>query len=231
MRIEKIPIYKFDELSDEVKDKVITKFREGNDFPFLSDDLEEELKSLLEENKIEVLDGLKLYYSLSYSQGDGVCFVGNFKYGKCRISIEHKSNYVHYKSVNISIELYDDIDEEENEIYLSPKEHDDVLDEFKSIYKTICNKIEKDGYSIIENENTEEAIKDVIECNEYEFYKNGAIFIPSNVILPNNVTCPNCKKDTLIVERIDDIVNSQCNNCGFCGSEKLSFEDMMALDH
>ena len=81
-------VYNFDELKAEAKQNAIDKWYEREDYPMLDDDLTESCKALLEEKKI-THDGLKLYYSLSCSQGDGLCFIGNFKWKKYRVSIKH----------------------------------------------------------------------------------------------------------------------------------------------
>ena len=47
----------------------------------------------------------------------------------------------------------------------------------------------------------------------------------------NNITCPNCKKDTLFVEEKEGWADGYCDTCGYSASKKLSFEDTMALDH
>jgi len=176
MRTVEINIYKFEELSNAVKEKVVNRFRDNNDTPFLKDDLEEELNRLLKENNIEVINNCDFYYSLSHSQGDGVCFVGQFKYKKYRIAVNHKGHYYHYKSVNFEYEYYEPYDKEGNEIVMTYDEHKAISDEFSSIYKDICRKIEKLGYDIIETENSEEHIKEDIKANGYEFYDNGDIY-------------------------------------------------------
>ena len=47
--------------------------------------------------------------------------------------------------------------------------------EFKEIYFKICDELEKEGYNFIEYEDSEEAIKETIEANEYKFRENGEI--------------------------------------------------------
>jgi len=174
MRQKLVSIYKYDELSDKVKEKVLERHREHNDFPFLSGDLKEELNTLLEEHKIETQQNLNLYYSLSYSQGDGCCFIGDFIWNNYRISIKHIGNYYYSGSVNINIDSK--FDSEGEDVEITDEENTTAYNEFKSIYKEICDKVESSGYAIIENENSEEYIKDSIEANEEEFYENGNRF-------------------------------------------------------
>jgi len=174
MELKQIEVYNFEELSDEVKEKVLNKFREQNEYYFLEENLNEELNILLEENGIKPTGETNLRYSLGYCQGDGVSFTGNFKFKGFDFIIElgHLSNlYSHSRTTDISTaDEYDDngdITEELREIREK---------EFKNIYYKICDKIEKVGYSHIEADDSEEAIKENIEANEYKFLSNGDIF-------------------------------------------------------
>jgi len=152
MRTETIKLYQFDELSDEAKEKAISKFREDLDFPFLEEDLNKYLKQLLKENKIN--GEPKLMFSFSYCQGDGVCFTGTFKWKNYLISIVHNDNYFHKHSTDIFMETAFG-----NEVRA------EVYDEFKELYFDLCDKVEKEGYKII------------VEINDYEFKENGEWYI------------------------------------------------------
>ena len=176
MRQETVNIYKYDELSDKAKRKVLERYREHNDFLFLSNDLKEELNTLLEEHKIEVQQNLQLYYSLSYSQGDGCCFVGDFIWNNYRISIKHDNSCRYYHNQSVDININSKFNSNGEDVEISSDEENVAYNEFKNIYKEICDKLEDSGYAIIDNENSEEYIKDSIEANEEEFYDNGDIF-------------------------------------------------------
>lgn len=118
-------LYTFDELSQEAKDKARAKYNENNEYYFLGDNMAERLHELLEENKIKDLNdtskaGTKptpVFYSLSYSQGDGAMFEGNFV--------------------------------------------------------KICKELERYGYSLIEEEDSEESFADTCEANGYTFLSDG----------------------------------------------------------
>lgn len=173
MELREIKVYDFEELSKDTREKVLDNFREQNDFYFLEDDLNEELNQLLEDNKIKVLDKPILRYSLSYSQGDGVSFCGLFEYKgfDFRIVEGNLSNlYSHKYTTDININYYDegdDLNEELSEI---------IFNEFREIYFNICDTLENSGCSQIEHENSDEAIKENIKLNEYEFLENGDLF-------------------------------------------------------
>ncbi len=171
MRYVEIPIYKFEELDRNIKEKVLSRFREVNDMPFLEDTLMERLEELLKENSIEVLSNLRLLYSLSHSQGDGVCFTGSFKYKDYITVIEHRGVYYNTESVSFLSSCCDRGDED------SMTSDADPYDEFIDKCTEICSKLEKIGYEIIEYENSEEHIREILECNEYEFFFNGNILL------------------------------------------------------
>lgn len=166
---KEITLYNFNELSKEVQKKVIKRFQEKEEHFFLSDDMKETLKELLKENNIK--GEAKLYYSLSHSQGDGVCFVGEFEYKDVTLYITHRGHYYHSNSVIIEAQetknLGYHIDEEEP-LYKQ-------VQEFEVIYQTICKKLEKFGYGCIESDLEESNIIDNIEANGYTFRDSGEI--------------------------------------------------------
>lgn len=169
MRKEAISVYRFEELKPKVKEKVLNIFREQEEHCFLSENLTEFLKDELEKNKIIYNDSLKVYYSLSYCQGDGFCFIGNFKYKGYDVAIKHNSRYYNERSTEIYIyklnKEYDKIEAEEK-----------VYNKFKELYYSICQNLEKIGYEEIETDLSEDNIKENIEANDYEFLLDGSIF-------------------------------------------------------
>ena len=159
MRIIETKIYTFQELSIESKEKAIEKYYENEDYYFLSEDLTESCKEYLTKNECAFRD-IKLYYSLSHSQGDGLCFIGEIeKDGKC-MKIQHTGRCYHSKSVSM---IY--WDEEGNNI--------DEVQELKDIYFDICNKLENEGYSIIEYRMDNEEFCEFSDENGYEYTEDG----------------------------------------------------------
>ena len=156
-------VYKFRELSPEVKQKVIDKWYEAEDYPFLKDDLEEILSQILADEKIEAEDGPELYYSLSCCQGDGACFTGKFEYKGRYVLITHRGHYYHSRSVDFEFmnEEGELLDDDEN---------------FMELYRKICAKIEKEGYKILEYRMDFSEFEEYCEENEFEFLKNGEMF-------------------------------------------------------
>jgi len=183
MEEKTIKVYDFEELQEDIQEKVLNSFRENNDFYFLEEDLTEHLEEELQKHKIKAVDKPKLRYSLSYCQGDGLSFVGDFEFKGIRFYLREgnlSNYYCHSNTININMEYeynqdYDeDFTEELQE--LKEKENEKIEEEFTEIFHNICKTLEKVGYEHIEYENSEENIKDYIEANEYKFLENGAIF-------------------------------------------------------
>jgi len=158
-------VYNFDELERDIQEKVLNKFRENEDFPCMSEDLSYELETLLKIYKIKYNDTPKLYYSLSYSQGDGVMFEGTVYWKSYVAIIKQSGHYYHYNSKEIELfSIKTDKDASEK-----------VYKEFNGIYVDICQKLEKIGYDNIDYILDEKNITENIEANEYEFKENGVL--------------------------------------------------------
>ena len=171
MEIKKIKLYTFEELNDETKEKVLQRYRDNNDYFFLEEFIKEELNFLLEKHNIKAdADNLELRYSLSFSQGDGVSFVGDFEYKGHNFysRLGHLSNY--YCHSNTTDITTDDDDENED---ISQEIKELLLNEFEELYQTLCGDLEKFGYDVMESEDSEENIKERLEENEIYFRENG----------------------------------------------------------
>lgn len=170
MRTIKKTVYKFAELGKEVQGKVIENFYVLEDYPFLEDYLNERLVEILKENNITI-DNVSINYSLSYSQGDGFCFMGEFEKDNKTIKITKSNyNYSHYKTVNIDI--YKDDEDGYREL---EDEDEDYFDNFKALYKDICYALEKIGYAEIEFKMSSEDFADFSDSNEYEYFQDGTL--------------------------------------------------------
>ncbi|MAG77177.1 MAG: hypothetical protein CL811_10515 [Colwelliaceae bacterium] len=164
MRTKTINVYKYEELSEKAKEKALDWYRETNDYPFLYENLEEDLKIVLKDSKIRIVSDFKLFYSLSHCQGDGLCFVGVFDWKHYKVYIEHIGNYYHSNSVKIVIETR-----------FGNEAKEEVYKKFTEMYKELCDGLEKRGYDEIDWEDSEDTIKDTFECSEYEFDENGEV--------------------------------------------------------
>ena len=164
MQTKTYNVYTFDELSDEQKEKARDWFRDGNEYHFLGEAMDEHLQDLLLENKLKC-DEPKIMYSLSYSQGDGAMFEGTVYFKSYYATIKHAGHYCHYNSKDIEI----------NSVKTDKEASDKVYKEFNDVYVDICRKLEKYGYDYIEYEDSDEVVDDIINANEYEFTSDGKI--------------------------------------------------------
>lgn len=161
-------LYKFSELSDKAKERALNKFNEYNDFnDILLEDLDQWLLFRLKENNIAI-NNYKILYSLSYSQGDGVCFTGNFEWNGYDIKISHTGRYYHSRSVGFEITK-----EHEDESY---EVSDEIYEEWRVLYQSICYDLEKNGYETIDYETSEEHFNELCEINDYMFFDSGEMF-------------------------------------------------------
>lgn len=159
-------VYRFKELSKEAKEKAIEKWYEHEDYHFLAEDLKESCKALLEQYKVKY-EALELLYSLSYCQGDGLCFTGNFEYKKRHYKIEHHYRYYFARSVEIT-----EIKDEEEEYF---NFQDDKDNPFIKLYLKIAKELEKEGYGILEYRMDEKEFNEHCERNDYWFTEAGEI--------------------------------------------------------
>lgn len=162
METKKINVYSLNELEEEIKQKVLKRFREEENFWFLKEELKEELKQKLFKNKINYFDDLKISYSLNYSQGDGFCFYGTFEKDNITYKIKPDGHYSHYNS---------------KEIYAYNDEGEEIEDteDFNILFISICKELETTGYEIMEETLKDKNLIETIEDNDYVFFKNGEI--------------------------------------------------------
>ena len=198
MRNVNVDVYKFDELSDTVQKKVIAHYRDlwGNIF---NDELEIDMNNEFD-NYVDDLN-LTLSYSLNSCQGDGVSFTGTIE-GKKEIlklanlvynnnipreilrlinwGIIYKVNfdrigsyYVHKYTVDIEVIDNYNMDNDYCRITETMLEFEKSI---KDWYLDVCSRLEKFGYSVIDNLNSDDNIKDGIIANDLEFFADGSDF-------------------------------------------------------
>jgi hypothetical protein len=195
-------IFKFDELSDESKKNAIKEIQKStllesdqeisyNDFTI---NTQYELKNLKFED-------VRLEYSLSYCQGDGLCFTGCIylsdlikleefkKYSNekelknitrilkvCdpKIEIKKRNNhYTHNRTVYFEHDFYNA--KSKNSKIENLLDH--VLDQnFKYSYMNITDKYEKEGYSIQEYYWNDSNVIEYITNYDIDFLENGKIY-------------------------------------------------------
>jgi hypothetical protein len=191
MQTVNIEIFKFNELSEAAKETAIEQYRNSIDdvLWYFSDDINEQLR---EENITLKKNGLQ--YSLNYCQGDGLSFAGEFDVQKMvkmalpnlsekRQNVVNECIYSLYSSGNTGHYCYaskNDIDIEYNYPNLDYNKHSnltalcEIVVEFtKDYYIALCNKFEKQGYSEIEYQYSNEGIIENIIDNDYDFTIDG----------------------------------------------------------
>lgn len=156
-------IYTFEELSKGAKEKALKYHNEGYaEYPFLQDDLREYIHEKLTE-KGYTHDTLLPLYSLSYCQGDGLMFEGNITDMEGNsYTVKHSGHYYHERSTSIS-----GTDKDGEEI--------DTKDFEENIYIPICKEVAQMGYSIIEEQQSEEYFQNLCDANEYTFLADGTM--------------------------------------------------------
>ena len=187
MKTYELLVYQFDELSNEAKEKAISQWYESEDYPFLSENLTEIITECYDTEK--VFSDIKLCYSLSYCQGDGLSFSASFDFEKWLqrytfqdfkkralidiYTVEIKQNtghycYAHEGCVNGEACYMNTI-----ELRNLDQLFETVLDDIKAYYLEVCKQTEKAGYSELEYRMSFEEFSDLCECNGYNFDENG----------------------------------------------------------
>jgi hypothetical protein len=154
-------------LSDEAKQKAIDNEREAiqeSGFEWLPDDMQYKLDELLAIHKLKANGTPKVYYRLSYSQGDGAMFEGTFQWRGYEVAIKQAGMYYHSNSKHIYIET-----RYGNEAKQS------VYDEFDELYTDMSRELERYGYDVIEDAESDESIVEILKANECEFYEDGSM--------------------------------------------------------
>lgn len=194
MRTIRTKVYNFNELSNEAKAVAIENFK--NNQEVCLDFFNEECTEQIEEAGF--FDDVKLQYSLSYCQGDGLSFscskvkeslllsffveiLGKNKEKTAKIIIENcifentgnNGNHYCYASKN-DIEFI-------CENYKSDIDNIDAIvsqveNKLQILYIDLCKKLENQGYSEIEYQRSDEAVMESLIENGYEFTIEGNKF-------------------------------------------------------
>ena len=187
MELRTYKVFKFEELDEATKQKAIDKWYEAEDYPFLEEDIRAELEHL---DTFKLFSDVRLQYSLSYCQGDGLSFSAQIdleaylkskKWKEKSIKKLTDEVYKFYSKGNQGRYSYaskSDIEYETqgNVIHERIEAKLDVLkDEIAEYYLNICRKLEKYGYSILEYRMDFKEFAEHCEANGYMFTENGQI--------------------------------------------------------
>ena len=192
-------VYKFNELSDEAKDKAIEDYRQdGFDYEWW-DFIFEDAK------RMGALMGItveNIYFSGFFSQGDGACFEGSYEYQKGSVKAirdetgdsdkdltaiakglqaEQRRNFYGLSASvkqrgHYNHELCTEIDVQDNRDNAPWQVSDEVEEAIKDLLRDFMRWI----YRSLDREwdymNSDEQITEAIEANEYDFLENGKMY-------------------------------------------------------
>ena len=165
MKIKKIKVYDYKELSKVAKERAYKDWRADVEHDFLGELMGEKLDELLKKYKIKS-ENAETYFSLSYCQGDGAMFYGEFEWKKYTIYIKHSGRYYHSNSKTIEIQETKDLGMHIDDEY-EPEGKNNIYTKFEAVYQKICKELEDFGYKCIEDEESLEHFLDV--CNDYQY--------------------------------------------------------------
>ena len=191
-------VFKFDELSDEAKEKAIEKWNEdGLDYEWW-DYVEEDAK------RMGALMGItvdKMYFSGFWSQGDGACFEGSYEYVKGAVkaimteapsdtelhriakdlqdiqrrnfyglsaSVKQRGHYSHEHCTVIDVS-----DGRENAPWqVSDETEEAIAEALRDFMRWIYRNLERE-YEFI---TSAEEVAETLRINEYDFLENGRMY-------------------------------------------------------
>lgn len=187
-------LYKFDELSNEAKEKAIEKHREFDSEMWDPESVLDDAKEIAGLMGIEID---KTYYSGFWSQGDGACFTGVYSYRKGSVKavkhyapmdtelhriaqglqdiqksnfyglsavVDHSGHYYHELCTHISVERSAD-----NYQDMTADAEQEITELLRDYMQWIYSQLEKE----YEYQASEPAIIENIEANDYEFDEFG----------------------------------------------------------
>ena len=195
MRNVNVNVYEFDELSKDVQDEIIARYRDR-----LVNVLNDDLGVIMNSELNNYTDNLnfELRYSLNCCQGDGVSFTGSVE-GKeellvlANIVYDNKipknilrlinwniiykidfarSNYHYVHKYSVQINIIDDYNTNKDYCHINR-----AITEFEKAinkwYSQVCDTLEKFGYGTIEVLYGDNNIRCYINENSLEFYGDG----------------------------------------------------------
>jgi hypothetical protein len=197
---DKQKVFRFDELTEEGKEKAIENLYDVNVDHDWWDFAYENAKAIAALMGIEID---KIYFSGFSSQGDGACFEGSYSYQKGGVkavkdyapldkelhriakelqaiqrtrfytitaSVKHSGHYFHEFCTNVSI--YESNPSWDSDYSTDAKTADDLTEALRDFMSWIYSQLEKQHDYLT----SKEAIIETIEANEYEFTAEGKLY-------------------------------------------------------
>ena len=177
MKEIKIKIYKFEELSDEAKEKAMNWWRETDDLPMLKEDLTEEAQNLLDNITkndnipLGAFEVKKVYFCLGFVQADYVTveYSGEVTDNDNVISTFEVEGYELKHQFNPDISIYGDFEEEEEKYKL-----EQII---KNQHEQMCKKLMKWEHDYVLEQDSDEVVSKNIIANEYDFREDGTRWV------------------------------------------------------
>lgn len=190
MRTIELKIFRYDELSQEAKEKARKWFRETG-LNYEPQIITEEMENTLNDLGYE---GVEVFWRLSYCQGDGVAFYGkltnpekllkrllsekDFRRWKrisdvIGIDIQINriwSHYHHYNTMEVVVDSNDLYRDDYPYINLFLK---NIEEKIQNDVRLVSKKLEKDGYKELEYQESDEYIDMLLSEDWYEFLADG----------------------------------------------------------
>lgn len=201
--MREIKLYNFSELSKEAQAKAIENWR-SKGFAFDNCSVNILTHKFREELESYGFDDVRVEWSLSYCQGDGVAFYGSIDLEKILpkhvddftkdelrrlywlnkefgVSIETVRNsygyrYSHANTMDVNIDC------DYNIYYRHTEQYNEVLQKLEEVVlndiQSLSHKLEREGYEFIERMESDEVIREFFEYNDdcYEFTEDGTLY-------------------------------------------------------
>lgn len=205
MRTIEKTVFQFDELSDDAKEKAREWYREGDEF--YSECVYEDAATIadilgidLQQRPVKLMNGQTrydpaIYYSGFWSQGDGACFEGSYRYkaGAARAIREYapqdaelhriadqlqdvqRRNFYRLRATCEHSGHYYHSGCMSVDIYRNDDRPHDAEDDITQLLRDFADWIYDRLEDEYEHQSADETVDWNIRANEYEFYENGEI--------------------------------------------------------
>jgi len=209
MRTKSIPVYTYDELSDSAKEQVRAWWSQDIDYDCVYEDaatIADLLGIDIRQTRKTLMGGghrydPTVYWSGFWSQGDGACYEGTYKYkaGSVKAVKAHcgdeeihriveslakvQRKFFYHLTANCKhrghyyhsgcMEVSVDIDSDAD--YSDSKAWRDAEDEVTQLLRDFADWIYKQLENEFEYQSSDEAVAEAMAANEYEFYEDGSI--------------------------------------------------------
>lgn len=162
-------VFFYDDIPTEAgKEKARSWYKDSDDMPWLEEYVTEKIVEGLDKIGYSV-DGVRVFYSLSYSQGDGVSFEGTVTYEKTgkAYTVKQSGRYCHEYTMSAYTEDYDGYEQ-------------DADDAFMDSIRSVAIDAKRAAYREMEAEREDESVAETIRANGYTFTADGERLNPDN---------------------------------------------------